>query len=207
MEATSLTLQEMLSESVERHVTEQQLVNSLKPVDSGLVVASGTRDLHGALDSFYLGFVEPTRIENDFCGWLDDQVKVLHARQYDRLDWDNLAEELEAMGVKQRSELKDRLHTLLLHLLKWQTQPNEREYRSRSWSQTIREQRRKITDLLKASPSLKHDLADLLAEAWEWACEDALDYVPGYKFPEGCPWAYDVFIARDFLPPDTDSLS
>ncbi|MDO8433251.1 MAG: DUF29 domain-containing protein [Candidatus Binatus sp.] len=195
-------LQDTLNEGFAQFVAgQQQLVGSLKAPNPVLVVTP-TRTLHGALDSFYLSFVESTRIENDFCGWLADQVKVLHSRQYNRLDWDNLAEELEAMGVSQRSELKSRLHTLLLHLLKWQTQSNEREQRARSWMQTIREQRRKITDLLKLSPSLKHYLPDLLAEAWEWACEDALDDSPGHSFPATCPWAYDLFMARDFLSPD-----
>jgi hypothetical protein len=147
-------------------------------------------------------FVKPVQIENDFCGWLADQIKVLHSRQHQRLDWDNLAEELEAMGVSQRGELKSRLYVLLLHLLKWQTQPNEREYRGRGWKQTIREARRKIADLMKESPSLKHYLPDLLAGAWEWACEDALDDAPNHVFPETCPWAFEVFLARDFLPPD-----
>jgi uncharacterized protein DUF29 len=147
-------------------------------------------------------FVKPVQIENDFCGWLADQIKVLHSREHQRLDWDNLAEELEAMGVSQRSELKSRLYVLLLHLLKWQTQPDERGYRGRGWKQTIREARRKIADLMKESPSLKHYLPDLLAGAWDWACEDALDDAPKHVFPETCPWAFEVFMARDFLPPD-----
>jgi len=190
-------LQDKLNEGWERYAGVQQVVGDLPAV-----VGSDARALHGALTSFYLPFVETIRIEDDFCGWLADQAEVLHSRQYKRLDWDNLAEELEAMAASQRRELRSRLHVLLHHLLKWQTQPNERDRSARGWMQTIREARREITDLINDSPSLKHYLPNLLNEAWERACEDALDDAPNHVFPETCPWAFEVFMARDFLPPD-----
>ena len=145
---------------------------------------------------------ESTRIEDDSFVWLLEQAALLKAQRFGMLDWKNLAEELEAMAASQRSELKSRLHVLLLHLLKWQTQPSEREYRGRGWRQSIREARRRITDLMKDSPSLKHYLPDLVAEAWEWACEDANDDAPEFCLPPGCPWQYQVFMDRAFLPPD-----
>lgn len=72
--------------------------------------------------------MEPIHRQNDFYGWLADQTKLLRSRQAERLAWNDLAEELEAMAASQRRELKNRLHVLLLHLLKWQTQPIERTY-------------------------------------------------------------------------------
>lgn len=192
------SLQDKLNEGWESHAWAQQLVGELKTTN----LIAHTYALPAALDSLCFPFVQATQIENDFCGWLADQVKALHSRQYQLLDWDNVAEELEAMGVSQRSELKSRLYVLLLHLLKWQTQPNQREYRGRGWKQTMREARRKIADLMGDSPSLRQYLPDLLAGAWQWACEDALDDAPNYVFPDTCPWAYDAFITRDFLPSD-----
>ena len=148
---------------------------------------------------------ESLRIEDDSYVWLLEQAALLKAQRFSMLDWKNLAEELEAMAASQRSELKNRLHVLLLHLLKWQTQPSEREYRGRGWRQSIREARRRINDLIKDSPSLQHYLPDLLAEAWEWACEDAKDDAPEYDFPIVCPWTYEVFMDRAFLPPDSST--
>jgi hypothetical protein len=83
--------------------------------------------------------VEPVDREGDRHEWLSEQAKLLHSRQTELLDWDKLAEELEAMAASQRRELKNRLHVLLLHLLKWQTQPDERAYSGRSWLLSIRE--------------------------------------------------------------------
>jgi hypothetical protein len=146
--------------------------------------------------------VEPVDIEVDFHDWLSEQAKLLHSRQTELLDWDKLAEELEAMAASQRRELKNRLHVLLLHLLKWQTQPGERAYSGRGWLLSIREARRQITDLMNYSPSLKRYLPELLAGAWEWACEDAADDAPDFSFPKACPWQYEAFMERDFLPAD-----
>ena len=57
------------------------------------------------------------------------------------VDWEHLAEEIEAVGGNTRRELRNRLAVLLQHLLKWEYQP---ELRSRSWRSTIRTQRREI---------------------------------------------------------------
>jgi len=196
-------LQDILSDSADKYVAGQQFVGSVNGGNPDRSMNNGYwLQPTPALDTLFLPFMQTTQIDNDFYGWLADQVKVLHSRQHKLLDWDNLAEELEAMGVSQRRELKSRLRTLLLHLLKWQTQPNERDQRARSWMLTIREQRREITDLITLSPSLEHYLPDLVSEAWEWACEDALDDAPNENLPPTCPWAYALFMARDFLPPD-----
>jgi Domain of unknown function DUF29 len=55
----------------------------------------------------------------DFHAWLLDQVGKLRARQLGSLNWDDLAEELEAMARNDRLELRSRLQNLLSHLLKW----------------------------------------------------------------------------------------
>ena len=64
-------------------------------------------------------------IETDFHGWLLDQAAALRARDYESLDWDNLAEELELMGARERRELRSELKILLLHLLKLKFQPSQ----------------------------------------------------------------------------------
>ena len=56
-------------------------------------------------------------LKTDFHGWLLDHAAALRARDYESLDWDHLAEELELMGARERRELGSELKTLLLHLL------------------------------------------------------------------------------------------
>ncbi len=93
---------------------------------------------------------------------------------------------------------------LLAHLLKWQMQP---QMRSTGWSGTIREQRRKIEELLSESPSLRPTVPEILPRAYAEAREDAADETglaeaafPEAAFPEACPFSAEQVLAREFLP-------
>src|SRR5690348_30226 len=96
--------------------------------------------------------------DDDFYAWTQDQARLLRSGELSQLDVENLAEELESMGRSDRRELDSRLEVLLVHLLKWQVQT---EFRSRSWSGTIREQRSRVEDLLNESPSLRRLVAQV----------------------------------------------
>jgi hypothetical protein len=87
--------------------------------------------------------------QTDFYPWTIEQAKCLKDGTWDCLDISNLVEEIESLGKLQRQELRNRLGILLGHLLKWEFQPS---HRSKSWLATIREQRRRIGDLLDSYP-------------------------------------------------------
>jgi len=97
-----------------------------------------------------------TRYETDFCGWIDDQAQLLRSGKFAQLDIDNLVEEIETMGRSEKRSLESHLAVLLMHLLKWQYQP---DYRSRSWMLTIQEQRIQVRNIIRDSRSLKHTLS------------------------------------------------
>lgn len=94
-------------------------------------------------------------IEDDFHAWLLNQAAALRNRSIIALDWDNLAEELEAMAAAERRELLARLTTLFEHLLKLAYQQKEVPIRGRGWMATIIEARQAIGDLLETCPDLK----------------------------------------------------
>jgi len=56
--------------------------------------------------------------EIDFYAWTQEQVSLLKTQQWNELDTVNLIEEIEALGRKERQELRNRLGILLGHLLK-----------------------------------------------------------------------------------------
>jgi len=58
---------------------------------------------------------------------------LLRAGRASEADLEHIAEEIEALGRRERRELLSRLGVLMAHLLKWQVQP---ERRSRSWALT-----------------------------------------------------------------------
>ncbi|MFZ4657666.1 MAG: DUF29 domain-containing protein [Caldilineaceae bacterium] len=137
--------------------------------------------------------------EQDFYAWTQQQAALLREHQFTRLDMDNLIEELESMGRSERRQLVSRLEVLLMHLLKWQYQP---ELRGRSWQLTILEQRRRIVKLLRANPSLQPEIPVLILEAYEDAAFSAMREtgLPLTTFPAHCPYAPNQVLAQNWLP-------
>jgi hypothetical protein len=137
--------------------------------------------------------------ETDFYAWTEEQARLLRDGELSAIDAANIAEEIESLGRRDRRELDSRLTVLLMHLLKWQRQP---ELRSRSWSATIREQRRQIEKLLRESPSLRSFVANALGQAYNEACEDAAEEsgLPASDFLAECPFTLDEVLSRSFLP-------
>jgi len=139
------------------------------------------------------------RYEDDLYAWTEEQAALLRARRTEGLDWENLAEEIRAMGASDRRKLESRLCVILLHLLKWQAQPG---LRGASWRRTLRVQRREIRKLIKQSPSLRRQVPALMHEAYSDAIKDAVDEtgLPPERFPNDCPYAPNEVLAEDYLP-------
>ena len=139
------------------------------------------------------------RYEDDLFAWTQEQAALLRAHAIDGLDWENLAEEIESMGGRDRRELESRLAVVLLHLLKWQAQP---ALRGSSWRKSLRTQRREIRKLLKQSPSLRREVRGMLHDAYADAVKDAIDET-GLRadvFPDTCPYEPADVLDEDHLP-------
>ena len=124
--------------------------------------------------------------DQDFLRWTEQQATELRRAAKESnlpLDWENLAEEIESLGISQQRELYSRYAVILLHLMKWQYQPGRR---SRSWRASIRTQRREIAELLLISPGLKPKRRAQLARAYIGAREDSAEQtgLPIEHFPE-----------------------
>ncbi|MEY2914242.1 MAG: hypothetical protein RLZZ184_3551 [Cyanobacteriota bacterium] len=96
-----------------------------------------------------------TLYEQDFYLWTKAIVQHLKENRFNDIDIPNLIEEIESMGKSEKRELKSRLIVLLIHLIKWQYQP---EKRSESWRSTITEQRICIEALLEDKHLKKREL-------------------------------------------------
>ena len=137
--------------------------------------------------------------DRDFFEWTRSNAALLRARRFDQVDVEHLAEEIEDMGKSERRELFSRLRVLLLHLLKWQVQP---ERRGPSWKGTIRAQRVEIRSLLRDAPSLRRSLAESLPELYGDAASGAADEtdLPRSSFPVNCPFRLDQILDEEFFP-------
>ena len=137
--------------------------------------------------------------EEDFYSWLCKNVELLRQGRLSEIDIENIAEELDGMSKSQQRELISRLKVLLVHLLKWQFQP---DHRSGSWKGSIVEQRQQIKKLFKISPSLKRYIDDNISESYT----DAVEYasietgIPESDFPQTCPYSFEQILDKIFYP-------
>jgi len=139
----------------------------------------------------------------DFYKWSQEQAQLLRLGRFNEIDKENIIEEIEDMGKRQKQELRNRLAVLLMHLIKWRYQP---VLQGRSWMSTIKIQRFEIRDHIDENPSLKYSLDELIIKAWKSALIKA-EYETGIDsshFPQQCPWAFSQFIDDSFWPSDTD---
>jgi hypothetical protein len=105
--------------------------------------------------------------DTDLCLWSAQQASLLRRvaageRVNDQVDWENVAEEIEALGRSDKRELRNRIGTILFHLMKLQASPAT-EPRG-GWRHTVFAQRAAIRDLLRESPSLGRAVAEALRE-------------------------------------------
>jgi len=135
--------------------------------------------------------------EQDFYAWTQQQAQFLKNRQLDRIDWTQIAEEIEDMGRSEKRQLASRLEVLVMHLLKWQFQPN---LRSRSWELTIKEQRLRLNRLLEENPSLRSNIETVLTQSYPLAVVRAEQETGLSNFPAICPYSLKSILSEQFYP-------
>ena len=137
--------------------------------------------------------------ETDFQLWLEQTAVALSSEDFRAVDVENLVEELRDMGCKSKRELVSRLKVLLMHLLKWQFQPQRR---SGSWLNTIDEQRDQLRLMLQDSPSLNPYLRLVLPDVYPKAVRAAVNEtgLSASMFPLDCPYSVEQVLAVAFLP-------
>lgn len=128
--------------------------------------------------------------EQDFVAWCETTVAQLKAGKIHQLDIENLIEEIDSLGKRDRRELISRLRVLLAHLLKRLYVPMPENFNG--WELTITEQRKQIQTLLKDSPSLKPYLVETLPEVYLDSLELVSIEYRQANFPNDCPFCTEV---------------
>jgi hypothetical protein len=137
--------------------------------------------------------------EADFFRWTQEQGRVLREREPSEIDWENVAEEIETLGRTDKRSIEGNLNVILLHLLKWQYQPQQRKG---GWNSSIFEHRDRVRRLLKDSPSLRTYPREVLAEEYAIARRKAAEEmgVAESVLPTLCPFSVEDVLDFDFLP-------
>lgn len=137
------------------------------------------------------------RYDEDFARWAFEQAAALRQGKLDHLDIENIAEELETLGRGEFKTLRSALVTIVMHMLKWDYQPQRR---SRSWAISIRIQRDNAAEQLEENPSLKPRRDEALIAAYKKARLIAADEtgLALRTFPVACPYSWQDVTERTF---------
>lgn len=143
-----------------------------------------------------------TLYQTDFDRWLQETANLLRNGDMEKLDCENLAEEIEDMAGSRKDALESSLIRVLQHLLKWKYQPQKR---TNSWKASITEHSLRLNKAFKKSPSLKPYFEQVFAECYEDARlittqETGLDIS---VFPEICPFAQADVLNPQYLPDES----
>ncbi len=146
---------------------------------------------------------EPSDPDLDFYAWLKDQIAALRIHQPRHIDWDGIAEELEAMSRSEEDGLESFLKRLYKHLLKWSYQSAKR---GSSWEVSIDDSREQITRRLMRSPSLKSKVGELASSAYHRARAKAGAQMKMRReewlsqLPHTSPWSLEKVMDPEFWP-------
>ncbi|MBE9140218.1 DUF29 domain-containing protein [Nodosilinea sp. LEGE 07088] len=135
----------------------------------------------------------------DFNRWVAQTAQLLREGRWHEIDVAHLIEEVEDLGKSERRGIASQLTRLLLHLLKWQYQPQRR---SDSWLDSITDARTQIELAIEDSPSLRSYPAEKLEESYQRARRQAAKQtrIEISAFPDVCPYSLDLVVAEDWLP-------
>ena len=126
--------------------------------------------------------------DRDIALWSERTVELLRQGRFDKLDLENLIDEVGDLGKRERDRLLSSIRLIMHHLLRWDYQ---QEKRSRSWLKTIQRERINVQDYLEDTPSLVR----LIDKPWiEKAYRTARRHaaietdLPLETFPKDCPY-------------------
>lgn len=138
-----------------------------------------------------------TAYDLDFYTWTLEQAAALRGRKLSALDIDNLAEEIEDLGKEVFAELRNSFRVILVHMLKWDHQP---ERRSGSWAGSIETHRLDIEDIVRDNPALRPRQEEGVELAFRQARIKAAVEMKRDKasLPTACPYTLDEILNRPF---------
>jgi hypothetical protein len=139
--------------------------------------------------------------EDDFVLWAERQAALLREGRYDQLDLDNLIEEVEDLGRRERDTVESHVETIVEHLLKLQLSSAARP--RRGWLVTVDKQRPKLAR--KMTTTLRNHLQAELPALYAGlrrpvARQSEKDGVSPDALPPTCPYTLDQILDPDWYP-------
>ncbi|HEX9932190.1 MAG TPA: DUF29 domain-containing protein [Allosphingosinicella sp.] len=132
----------------------------------------------------------------DYAAWVEHQIALIKEARWSEIDRDNLIDEVESLGRSEFKAFVSAIEIVLLHMLKWDFQP---EQRSRSWSVSIAGHRLQVEDELEDNPSFKARIGEAVERAYRHARIRASGEteLPLGAFPAECPYDWATIMERE----------
>ncbi len=138
----------------------------------------------------------------DGYGWAMAQAELLRGHRFGEADWENIIEEIECVGRRERSEYESHLIRILAHMIKWEVQP---ERRGMSWWLSIMNGRDDAERFLSKNPSLKPLLTEIFLDALRYAQRQAARETGiSNRTVEAVDLSYQDAISRRVQRPDSE---
>ncbi|MBE9238182.1 DUF29 domain-containing protein [Anabaena aphanizomenioides LEGE 00250] len=130
--------------------------------------------------------------------WLEETIALLKEKRFQDLDLNNLIEELEALGRRDKNAVASLLEQIIRHLLLLHYWTEEYEMNGNHWQTEIIGFRNQIERLLT------NNLQNYLNSELEKIYRSALKYVrqkTRFKidFPESCPYTLEQLLDENYL--------
>jgi hypothetical protein len=144
-----------------------------------------------------------TLYDDDILLWSERQADLLRRQAAGErvnsaeLDWPNIAEEIEDVGLSSLRACRSNLFQALLHELKIMAWPTSREVPH--WHSEARVARFNAGDAYAPSMRQRIDLPRIYAKAVR-ALPDTIDGQPPLPLPDVCPMMLDELMEQDELP-------
>ncbi|WP_017654938.1 DUF29 domain-containing protein [Fortiea contorta] len=141
----------------------------------------------------------------DFNLWSNITAQLLREHRWQEIDLEYLIAEVEDLGKSEQRAIVSQLIRLLLHLLKWQYQPQRR---SDSWLDSITDARTQIELAIQDSPSLKNHPTKQLDQSYQKARQQAAKQtgILISVFPEKCAYSLELVLNEDWFPEANESI-
>jgi len=134
--------------------------------------------------------------DSDFAAWIAHQVAALREGRFADLDVDDLTDEVESLARRDFKKLRSYIRVILIHMLKWDYQP---EGQGASWRRSINASRERVWGELASSPSFRARIAEAVEQAFPLARLKAWEETGLFKLehePATCPYSWDEIMHR-----------
>ncbi|MEH1923182.1 DUF29 domain-containing protein [Nostoc sp.] len=132
--------------------------------------------------------------------WLEETIKLLKSNHLEELDLENLIEELENLGRRDKAKVASLLEQIIRHLLLLQYWTEESQYNSGHWKAEVRSFRNQLKRNLTTNlyQYLENELASIYDDALGYIIEKTegkLDNLPQY-----CTCTLEQLLDINYLP-------